>query len=69
MTLRTSRAVTRSSSASSSSSGSSSVLMSMTSESTFEVREGGSGGWESLEVENWTWVGISVQRPWLSMQL
>jgi hypothetical protein len=27
------------------------------------------GGGPSLEVENWTWVGISVQRPWLSMQL
>ena len=30
---------------------------------------GGCGGWGSVEVENWTRVGISVQRPWLSMQL
>jgi hypothetical protein len=30
---------------------------------------GDCGGWPSWEVENWTWVGISVQRPWLSMQL
>jgi len=64
------RAVTRSSSTFSlSSSDSSSGSMSMTSELTFEVRVGDCGGWASLEVENWTWVGISVQRPWLSMQL
>ena len=43
--------------------------MSITSELTFEGRVGGCGGWASVEVENWTWVGISVQRPWLSMQL
>jgi hypothetical protein len=78
MTLRTSRAVTRCSSAfsasssessSASSSDSSSGSMSITLEPTFEVRAGGCGGWPSWEVENWTWVGISVQRPWLSMQL
>src|ERR1700722_1250656 len=70
MTLRTSRAVTRFSGAlSASSSDSSSESISMTSESTFEVRVGGCGEWPSWDVENWTWVGISVQRPWLSMQL
>jgi hypothetical protein len=67
MTSRTSEAVTRSSGASSSDS--LSGAMSMTLESTFEVREGDCGAWPSWEVENWTWVGISVQRPWLSMQL
>jgi hypothetical protein len=70
MTSRTSEAVTRSSRAFSSySSDSSSGSMSITSERTFEVRELDSAGWLSWEVENWTWVGISVQRPWLSMQL
>jgi len=37
-------------------------------ESFFAYGAGDWVGWTSWKVEMWTWVGISVQRPWRSMQ-